>query len=88
MMTGLKRGDVVCSKAGHDAGRLLIVWEEADADFVTVVDGRTRLIEKPKKKKRRHLKAVSGLHMEIESQTTLTDADIRKFLKACEPNLA
>jgi ribosomal protein L14E/L6E/L27E len=87
MKTMPERGDVVRSTAGHDQGRLMIVWETADADCVTVVDGRTRTLEKPKKKKCKHLKAISGLHMEIQSPT-LSDADIRKFLKACEPNLA
>ena len=59
MSAALEVGDVVISKAGHDRGNLFVVLESIDSEYVRIADGRTRTLEKPKKKKRRHLKAVA-----------------------------
>ena len=49
--------DVVLSTAGHDAGKLFYVLE-ADDTWLTLVNGKDRTIEKPKRKKRKHTKKV------------------------------
>ena len=43
---------------------------------------------KPKKKKNKHLRAVSGYQMEIDPNTKLQNSELHKFLKACDENLA
>lgn len=53
-------GDIVKSKAGRDAGRYFAVWEILDGMYVTIVDGDLRKLEKPKKKKIRHLAGTGG----------------------------
>ena len=49
-------GRVVYSKAGRDKGKLLIVIGIVDEDFVLVADGDLRPMERPKRKRIKHLK--------------------------------
>ena len=49
--------DVVISTAGKDAGKLFYVLE-ADDSFLLLVNGKDRSLEKPKKKKGRHVNKV------------------------------
>ena len=53
-MLPIEVGSVVISKAGRDQGRLFLVVEEVDADFVMVANGDTRKMDRLKKKRRRH----------------------------------
>ncbi len=86
MKTELVRGGVVRSMAGHDQGGLFVILDTIDDDFVLIADGRTRTLAKPKKKKRKHLKAIPAFRMETITNAQLLDADVRKFLKACGEN--
>lgn len=83
-----KKGDVVRSVAGHDSGRRFVILEVIDEQYVLIADGKTRTVEKPKKKKNKHLRAVSGYQMEIDPNTKLQNSELHKFLKACDENLA
>ena len=76
----LKPGEIVRSRAGRDRGRAFVILELLDEDYVLLVDGRLRTLERPKKKKRRHLLKASDTRMELSEH--LLDADIRKFLAA------
>ena len=49
--------DVVVSTAGHDAGSLFYVLE-TDGVWLTLVNGKDRSIEKPKRKKSKHTNKV------------------------------
>ena len=49
--------DVVVSTAGRDQGKLFYVLE-ADDSFLLLVNGKDRSLEKPKKKKGRHVNKV------------------------------
>ena len=46
--------DVVISTAGRDQGELFYVADIND-QFVTLVNGKNRPVEKPKRKKRKHV---------------------------------
>lgn len=70
----LIRGDVVLSLAGRDKGRKLAVVDALDKDYVLVVDGDLRKIEKPKRKKIIHLKKINQDRVEIISNSQLADA--------------
>ncbi len=48
-------GRVAYSKAGRDKGRLFIVIGVVNEDFVWISDGDLRPVEKPKKKRIKHL---------------------------------
>lgn len=86
-MRQLEKGMYARSLAGHDKGRLYIIIEEMN-DIVSLCDGRLRTIEKPKKKKRRHVQidyTVSPVISDrLEKQKPLRDEDIRKALKEKE----
>ena len=49
--------DVVISAAGRDAGELFYVIA-SDSQYLYLVNGKDRTLEKPKKKKRKHAKKV------------------------------
>ena len=55
--TTIATADVVSSMAGRDQGELFYVLE-TDDQFVTLVNGRNRPVEKPKRKKRKHVEKV------------------------------
>ena len=56
-LSDLTIADVVVSTAGRDAGSLFYVLE-ADDIWLTLVNGKDRTIEKPKRKKRKHASKV------------------------------
>ncbi len=58
--------DVVEATAGRDAGKLFYVIE-ADDTYVTLVNGKDRSLEKPKRKKRKHARMV------LRAQTRVAD---------------
>ena len=53
-MKQLEGGMFARSLAGHDKGKLYIIID-ADEEYVSVSDGRLRPLEKPKRKRRRHV---------------------------------
>ncbi len=55
MQNNIKVGSVVLSTAGHDSGNYFVVVE-LDCEFVKICDGKNRPIEKPKRKKIKHIK--------------------------------
>ncbi len=73
MMTSsqeLQIGQFVKSKAGRDKGNVLIVFGIVDEQYVLVVDGDLRKLEKPKKKKVKHLSKIGDVDMEIKNVMT------------------
>ena len=82
-------GNVVFSKKGRDKGRVFVVLLSLDADFVMIADGDTRKLDRPKKKRRRHLTALPASLPDIltlREKNLLKDADIRKALKPYQLN--
>ena len=49
--------DVVVSTAGHDQGNLFYVIDE-DPVYLILANGKDRTLDKPKRKKRRHVQKV------------------------------
>ena len=56
----MEKGTVVRSIAGRDAGYLLCVVGEAEG-LLLLCDGRERPLERPKRKKAKHVMLVGGL---------------------------
>ena len=52
-----EKGRIVISTQGRDKGRPFLILEDLGKDMVTVTDGLTHPLERPKKKKIRHLHA-------------------------------
>lgn len=80
----LKVGQVVRSKNGRDIGKVFIVLSIVDDNYVKIVDGKRRTLEKPKLKKIKHLDVYNKVFDEIESKQLgkyqFNDAYIRRIL--------
>ncbi|MGI6152064.1 MAG: RNA-binding protein [Christensenellales bacterium] len=80
-------GRVAVSKAGRDKGRAFIVLERADGDHVLIADGKLRKIEKPKRKKLKHLHLKPLLFegiVRLYAEGQLKNSDIRSALATIE----
>lgn len=79
------KGQIVYSKSGRDKQRPFIVYD-FDENYVYIVDGDLRKIQKPKKKNKKHIQIVNkidyNVKMKLDEGLYLLDADIRKALKA------
>lgn len=77
------KGQIVFSKSGRDKGRAFIVYDYND-DYVFIVDGDLRKIEKPKKKKKIHIQISHNIDEEIKNKIEnglyLLNSDIKKAL--------
>ena len=77
-------GRVALSRAGRDAGRAFLVVEHIDRDHVGLVDGMLRYLERPKKKKLKHLNMTDAVAENIRAKLLegkkVFDAEIRKYL--------
>lgn len=51
-------GRFATSKAGHDRTQLYVILAE-DGDFVSLCDGRLKTIDKPKKKRKKHVQMIN-----------------------------
>lgn len=78
-------GKVVHSKSGRDKGRYFIVIGIIDAEYVYIADGDLRKIEKPKRKKVKHLSftnlVANDVREAILSNSKISNSKIRKFLQ-------
>ena len=52
-----KRGMLAVSMAGHDRGKVYVVWSETE-DTVLLTDGDLRPLAKPKKKNKKHIQII------------------------------
>ncbi len=79
----LKAGQVVMSKAGRDKGKLFVVLN-VEESYAFIADGSLRKIEKPKKKKMKHLIKYNIIDDSIRgrliSGKKITNAELRKIL--------
>ncbi len=73
-------GRVVRSKAGRDSGRLFLVVGVFDDEHLLVADGDLRKVERPKKKKLKHLEA-TAYTCESPAIGKLRNADVRKLIQ-------
>ena len=75
--------DVVKSTAGRDAGELFYVIA-SDAQFLYLVNGKDRTIEKPKKKKRKHackvLRSETRVAEKLRNGDKVLNSELRKDL--------
>lgn len=87
MVWEAKAGDVVVSRAGHDRQQLFVVLG-SEGEYAFIADGKSRTLEKPKKKKRMHLNACPT-KQDVEMKALvqgeqITNAALRRHLKWVE----
>ena len=79
----IARSDIVKATAGRDKGKPFFVLE-VEGDFLLLADGRSRKLERPKRKKRKHaafLARSGGRTAEkIRSGEKLTNSELRRTL--------
>ncbi len=84
-------GSAVISQKGRDKGRVFVVLYQVDADFVMVADGDTRNLDRMKKKRRKHVRALPAAFPDAVKQWregTLKDSDLRRILWPLREKLA
>ena len=78
-------GNVVRSTAGHDRGELFLILRE-EGDFVWLVDGKSRKLETPKKKRRKHVVSAGvwthPVIGRLQDGEPVLDSEIRRTLAA------
>ncbi len=83
--TDLDIGQIVKSKTGRDQGRVFVVFDKVDNNHVLIVDGSLRRIDRPKKKKIKHLAKLNIVSKEIKdailNNEKINNAFIRRELE-------
>lgn len=77
-------GKFATSKAGHDKTKLYIIIKE-DAEYVYLVDGELKPIEKPKKKSKKHIQIINRvdetIQNKLETKAIIYNEDIKRAIK-------
>lgn len=84
----LSAGDIVYSKAGRDKDKIFIVLEVLDNEYVLIADGILRGVQKPKKKKIKHLKKTNIkaelVKRKFAKKEEVTNTDLKRLLAELE----
>lgn len=80
------KSNIVRSCAGRDKGKLFVVLA-VEGEYLLLADGKSRKLESPKRKKRRHVRFVSDeetrLSLKIRGEGKITNSELRRTLAAC-----
>ena len=76
-MTDICRGSLVYSRAGKDKGKLFLVLS-LEGEYAYLLDGDTRKLNNPKKKKLKHINKTNKV-CELDFEN-LSDSQVRKAL--------
>lgn len=79
-------GVVVYSKAGRDIDRKFIIMDIINDEYVYIADGDLRKVEKPKRKKIKHLIITDQIFDDVLSKKIVSNSEIRKFLQSLGSN--
>ena len=77
--------NIVRSDAGRDKGKLFFVLA-TEGEFLLLADGKSRKVESPKRKKRRHVQFFAAeetrVSEKIRSKEKITNSELRRTLAA------
>jgi ribosomal protein L14E/L6E/L27E len=86
----IKIGQYVKSKAGRDKNHVFIIVGIIDHEYVLLSDGDVRRIEKPKKKKHKHLFEINQIsdvvREKVKDDKKLTNLTIRREIEKLDLN--
>jgi ribosomal protein L14E/L6E/L27E len=78
-------GRLAISTAGRDKGKIFMILDIIDKQYVYIVDGGLRTKDRPKKKKLKHLKlcseVLSGIADKLREGARVFDAEIRSAIR-------
>ena len=81
----IAKSNIVRSDAGRDKGKLFVVLA-VEGEYLLLADGKSRKVEAPKRKKRRHVLFVaedeSRLSEKIKGEERITNSELRRTLAA------
>ena len=79
----IAKSNIVRSDAGRDKGKLFVVLA-VEGEYLLLSDGKSRKVESPKRKKRRHVLFVAAdenrLSDKIKSEEKITNSELRRTL--------
>ena len=79
----IAKSNIVRSDAGRDKGKLFVVLA-VEGEFLLLADGKSRKVEHPKRKKRRHVLFVSAeetrLADKLKRGDKITNSELRRTL--------
>lgn len=77
-------GKFAKSKAGHDKDQIYVIVKE-DEEYVYLMDGKTKTVDKPKKKKKRHIQVIlkedENVSRKLQEKEALTNEEIKVAIK-------
>jgi len=77
--------NIVRSDAGRDKGKLFVVLA-VEGEYLLLADGKSRKVETPKRKKRRHVQFFAAeetrVSEKIKSKEKVTNSELRRTLAA------
>jgi ribosomal protein L14E/L6E/L27E len=92
-MNRLKQGQVVISGKGRDKGVWFVVLDvaaEHDGEYAWLADGKLRTVEKPKKKKVKHIRPTTHIDCSLKdrllNRDIISNADVRKSIRKFAPD--
>ena len=81
------KANIVTSTAGRDKGEVFFVLA-TEGDFLLLADGKTRPVERPKRKRRKHAALLrrdgGAVSQRIRSSEKVTNSELRKAIAALE----
>ena len=81
----IARSNIVRSDAGRDKGKLFVVLA-VEGEYLLLADGKSRKVESPKRKKRRHVRFFAAeetrVSEKIRSNEKVTNSELRRTLAA------
>lgn len=72
-----RTGMIVRSAAGRDKGKFMVIVS-IEGDFAYIADGRERKLDKPKKKRLKHIRVTNTV---VDADCMATDKGLRKLLR-------
>ena len=72
-------GAVVSATAGREKGELFLIVNE-NGEYAYLINGKSRTIENPKKKNKKHLHLLCKSELTGLNMSELTDAQVKNFL--------
>ena len=77
-------GKFATSKAGHDKTKLYIIINE-DLEYVYLVDGDLKPLDKPKKKSKKHIQIINKvdetIQNKLDTKQIIYNEDIKRAIK-------
>ena len=81
----IAQSNIIRSDAGRDKGKLFVVLA-VEGEYLLLADGKSRRVEAPKRKKRRHVLFVAAeetrVSEKIKNNEKLTNSELRRTLAA------